>query len=263
MLIKYIQRYANDSGDEKSISFNNKFFTYQNNDTNKSDYINRQNIYENPTIIKESLENSIIDSILINSNTPYKDYFNPIAAGQWAYENYGRHTEDFPNFHHTNEWASNCTNFVSQALHVGGSMLMNDKWYCFKKNGTYCIPANAYELNYNWTLSDPSPWISLSEFDPFWTARSDYYFQYSKNYYINYHDNLFFDDPIVRGDVIILCKTILWFTIPYHAMIVSDYDFDNGDLKLAGDSNPRKAYPLLEAIQDYDAVRMICMRPSN
>jgi energy-coupling factor transporter ATP-binding protein EcfA2 len=115
---------------------------------------------------------------------------------------------------------------------------------------------NAEQLNYSWSLSDPSPWISVSEFDKFWRPKATARY-YSHDYYTANHETIY-GYAIYRGDAVILHKGIAgWITIPTHAMIISRYDTANKDFKLAGHSNERQAYPLLSAIANYSEVEFI------
>jgi hypothetical protein len=131
-------------------------------------------------------------------------------------------------------------------MYAGGKS-MQDTWYVYKKNSTYQSPKSATELNYSWTLSDPSPWISLDTFRSYWKPKSVYH-DYSRTYYQNNHETIY-NAPIYKGDVVIFHKGVANFiTTPTHLMIISDYDSTNKDYKVAGHSNERQALPLLDAI---------------
>lgn len=180
--------------------------------------------------------------------------YNASGAATWAYNNYNKYSSNYPAF--TGSFGSDCTNFVSQAMKEGGGLAMTGNWYCYKKNSTYLVPNSASELNYSWTLSDPSPWISVSEFKSFWSPKSDY-FDYSHDRYLKEHETIYFYN-IVKGDVVLFSKGIAdWITVPTHAMIISGYDTVNKDFLLAGHSNPRQAYPLLSAISAYQSIRIL------
>ncbi|MBQ3066290.1 MAG: hypothetical protein IJC98_08645 [Clostridia bacterium] len=55
-----------------------------------------------------------------------------------------------------------------------------------------------------------------------------------------------------------MCENTLWWSTPSHAMIISAYDYYEKDFLCAGHSNERQALPLLEAIENYDSVRILC-----
>ena len=67
---------------------------------------------------------------------------------------------------------------------------MHDTWYCHKKNNEYPAPASATQLDYSWTLEDPSPWISVEQFVSFWSSKTDNYFEYTKADYTENHSDI-------------------------------------------------------------------------
>ena len=67
-----------------------------------------------------------------------------------------------------------------------------------------------------------------------------------------------FAQPIMRGDVVILYSSTLWWSSPAHAMIISQYDAANYDYLLAAHSRERRDYPLSTAITSYAKVRFYC-----
>ncbi|MFT9488443.1 amidase domain-containing protein [Tepidibacillus infernus] len=192
-----------------------------------------------------------------NSFTILASYYNGTAAGDWAYNNYNnynKYSTNYPAF--TGGWGSDCTNFVSQAMHVGGGKAMEGTWYIYKKNSTYLVPTSAAELDYSWTLADPSPWISVDTFLSYWRPKSTVH-SMSHDYYVANHKTVY-TRSIYKGDVVIFSKGVANFiTVPTHAMIISAYDTVNSDFKLAGHSNERRDYPLLSAISDYSHIDII------
>ncbi|GEN30127.1 hypothetical protein HNQ35_000167 [Cerasibacillus quisquiliarum] len=104
------------------------------------------------------------DNISINKS------YNRTAAGNWAYKNYNRYSKNYPKF--TGKFGTDCTNFVSQAIHVGGGKPKSGKWTIRKKNSKYWVINNAKQLNYSWKLSDPSLWISVKQFRKYWKPKS-------------------------------------------------------------------------------------------
>ncbi|WP_156424371.1 amidase domain-containing protein [Bacillus sp. FJAT-27445] len=183
-----------------------------------------------------------------NNNMNLASSYNTYSAADWAYNNYNKYSTNYPNF--TGSYGSDCANFVSQAMHVGGGMPKSGNWTITKKNSTYWIINSAYELDYSWTLTDPSPWISVVEFKSYWNPKSTVH-SMATSYYKTNHTQVY-NRPIYRGGVVILHKGASGFiTVPTHVMIISDYDNNNSDFKLAGHSNERQALPLLTAISDY------------
>lgn len=246
----YFRRYATDSGDDRAIDFYNSIFVYS-----QSRKMILSEISANSNDAKQELE-ATLDNKSNNTRaiSGYDDNFSPIKAGEWAYENYYKYNENFPAFN--NGFGSDCMNFVSQALYFGG-MEMHDTWYCHKKNNEYPRPSSAAELDYSWTLEDPSPWISVEQFVSFWSDKTDAFYEYKSSEYTENHSKIYVE-PITKGDVIILCNKTLWWTTPKHAMIVSAYDTTNWDFLCAGHSNMRKDLPLVTAVSNYDVVRIYC-----
>lgn len=217
VLRDYIERYARSSGDKKAINFLDKNTTQS-----ESESVNIQAVYGT-------------------------------AAGDWAYNNYNKYSLDYPKF---SVWGSDCANFVSQAIHVGGSNAMEGTWYIIKKNSVYWEPENADQLNYSWDLSDPSPWISVSQFRKYWVPKSTVH-SMSHDYYVENHKSVY-GRSIYKGDVVVFHKGVAgWVTIPTHLMIISAYDTVDKDFKLAGHSNERQALPLLTAIYDYSYIEIL------
>lgn len=247
----YFRRYAKDSGDSQAINFYNSIF-----DRKETRKLIMSEITATGIEAKQALEEALdgSNSNVTRDTSTYDDDFSPVAAGQWAYNNYNLYNEDFPAFN--NGFGSDCTNFVSQALYFGG-MEMHDTWYCHKKNDEYPAPASAAQLDYSWTLEDPSPWISVEQFVSFWSSKTDDYYEYTKADYTENHSDIL-SEPITKGDVIILCNKTLWWTTPAHAMIVSAYDFTERDYLCAGHSNMRRDLPLVTAVSGYDVVQIYC-----
>ncbi|WP_243653077.1 amidase domain-containing protein [Tumebacillus sp. BK434] len=179
-------------------------------------------------------------------NAVYDGY----TAGTWAYNNYNNYDPAFPAFIGT--FGSDCTNFVSQAMWHGGKAMAGD-WYIYKKNSTYQFPNSAPELNYSWTLSDPSPWISVKEFNAYWRPKSVIH-AYNHSQYVTNHATAY-RSSIFKGDVVVFHRGVADFIVlPSHVMIISGYDATNQDFLLAGHSNNRQALPLLSAISGYSYI---------
>lgn len=219
-LYSYLERYANSSGDKVSITFLEELTNQQKNEL---------------------------------SNLAIANYNGP-AAGDWAYNNYNKYSTNYPKF--TGNFGTDCTNFVSQAMHVGGGKPQAGNWSISKKNSTYWVINSANELNYSWKLSDPSPWISVKEFSSYWNPKSKVHGMSHDSYRDN-HSSVY-NRSIYKGDVVVFHKGVAgWVTVPTHLMIISEFDTTNKDFKLAGHSNERQAYPLLSAISDYSYIEIL------
>lgn len=201
-----------------------------------------------------------IETLKSNTNQKFSiaaaSTYNASAAATWAFNNYNKYNSGFPAF---KKYGSDCANFVSQAMHLGGGKKMDSKWYVKKKNSKYLVPTSAKELNYSFDLADPSPWISAKQFYKYWksTSRSTSY-NYSHDKYIKDHKTIYKNTPIVKGDVVVFQKGVASvLTIPTHVMIISSYDTVNKDFKLAGHSNERQAYALKSAISSYSQIGIL------
>ncbi|WP_369899725.1 amidase domain-containing protein [Bacillus manliponensis] len=219
----YLDRYAQDSGDEIAINFLEEITPKQ--------------------------------TVLSNLNGTLASY-NGSAAGDWAYDNYNKYRRDFPRF--TGQFGTDCTNFVSQAMHLAGGKPQSGNWYVSQKNSNYWIINSAAELDNSWSLSDPSPWISVEEFRDYWKPNATTH-GFSRTRYESEHATIY-NRSINKGDVVVLHKGVAnWMTTPSHLMIISRYDPNKKDFLLAGHSNERQALPVLEAIASgpYDYIEFL------
>jgi hypothetical protein len=150
--------------------------------------------------------------------------YNPSTAVLYARTNYNTYNTDFPDCRLI---GGDCTNFVSQCLYTGG-FPMNGSWYCYKKNSTYQKPINTTQLDYSWTLADPSPWISAKQFELKWYpifSNSNYSGEYvydnqSTIYGLNY----------TTGDIVQILEKNFWWYEAFHSMIITKKQ--SGDYKL-------------------------------
>lgn len=148
--------------------------------------------------------------------------YNRNAAINYAAKHYNSpNTPTYPYINHRNV-GTDCANFISQSLHAGG-ISMRDNWYIYRKNTTYPRPTTVAQLDYSWTLSDPSPWISAREFASYWegevttlSIKVDDYRDSNKA-----HD-IYRQWP-VKGDVIVLEQPYLWYYRGAHVMLINDY----------------------------------------
>lgn len=238
-LYLYLQQYANISNDSQSIAF---FKTCN---------------------AKSQSNNEIMKNIKFNSDktqpqtvtalTQTNQFYDGNAAANWALENYNDYDSDYPAF---DKWDNDCTNYVSQCMHVAGGLPYVDNWYCYKKNDAYLHPLNADQLNYSFTLANPSPFISCKQFFDYWESKVQSLY-ISRDYYLT-NISTVYNDPIYRGDVVIFMEGIYDFVeIPEHAMMISHYNVNSSDYLLSGHSNNDPDKSLLQIIKDntqYDSM---------
>lgn len=81
----------------------------------------------------------------------------------YAKANYNYYMDAYPCFESP---YYDCTNFVSQCLLAGGQIhqYQYNNWFIERKNTVYSNVSNNSQLDYSWSLSDPSPWISAKQF---------------------------------------------------------------------------------------------------
>ncbi|WP_066507713.1 amidase domain-containing protein [Abyssisolibacter fermentans] len=101
------------------------------------------------------------------------DDYSRYSATTYAKDNYDNQdgSDKYPYLSSDN--LSDCANFVSQCLHEGGLPMDNPSsgdWYIKAKvSNPNKTPENIEELDEDWSLADPSPWISAKEFDSYWS----------------------------------------------------------------------------------------------
>lgn len=172
--------------------------------------------------------------------------YNAAAASNWAFTNYNKYSKNYPKFGGD---YSNCTNFISQAMHVGGGIKKQGNWTVTRKNTTHHIVNNASQLNYSWKFTDPSPWISVREFAKFWRPKSTTRTVSNAQYL---HNQKNYQTQRV-GDIVIFSKVAAGVvTVPTHAMIITQKT--STDFNLAGNSVERQKHPLKTAIQSYSSI---------
>lgn len=215
-LLYYLSNYAEWYNDKQSVSF-------------------LQNQYE----IQKS------QSVSPLTISGYNGYTASTYAQTWANS---FNTNYYPAF---DLWQSDCVNFVSQALHAGG-IPFQDNWYCYKKNSTYLYPVNGTQLDYSWTLANPSPFTSIAQFTWYWNdIRGVPVDPYSKSDYLSKHASAFYSDVAI-GDVIIFTKVYALIQIGVHAAMVTGYDGANLDFLYSAHTVGRRNAPLLTGIQGLD-----------
>ena len=176
-------------------------------------------------------------------------------AAQWAIDNYNNYNSNYPD---CRLLGGDCANFVSQCMHVGGGMSMQDTWYCYRKNTTYLKPTTTAQLNYTWNLADPSPWISAKEFKNFWSSSSrSTTYTYTKSEYTG-SSSPAYAAPIYKGHAMSFCNKVLWWYEAAHTVIIVDYDYSNSDYIYAAHSNAKKDGKVKTGISNYDAVVFYC-----
>ncbi|WP_078379144.1 amidase domain-containing protein [Sutcliffiella halmapala] len=208
---------------------------------------------ENEEVIQEFI-NEIAEVDTNAGEFSVASTYNGTGAGNWAYNNYNKYSTNYPKF--TGKFGTDCTNFVSQAMHVGGGKAKAGNWTISKKNSTYWVIDSAAQLNHSWSLTDPSPWISVQQFSNYWRPKSNVH-RFSSEYYRANHKTIY-NKNIYKGDVVVLYKGVAGLAVvPTHLMIVSAYDTTNKDFLLAGHSNERQAYPLLSARSGYSQIEIL------
>ncbi len=150
-----------------------------------------------------------------------------------------------PNYPNLRNMGGDCANFVSQCLVAGGKSMAGN-WYIYKKNNTYPSPSNSTQLDYSWTLANPSPWISANEFNNYWSNNATTY-TYSVTDYAANHATIYYNS-IIYGDVVQLLKPVLWWYEGYHTMLIVDYDTTGKDYIYAAHSNDTKNSSILGKI---------------
>lgn len=239
----YLKRYARNSKDPASISFLNSITPQVKVNINDKEEKEKKGI-----VSEDSINTSTLNA------ASYTGTYNRSGAANWAYNNYNLYNSGFPAF---DLWGSDCANFVSQAMYLGGGMPMQQNWYCYKKNSTYLHPLNATQLDYSWTLANPSPWTSAVQFTSFWDTRGSV-LQYTTSDYAANHSAIY-NKTIYIGDAVVFRKAVVGsiITMPTHIMIISQYDSVNKDFLLAGHSQQRQKYPALSAISGYVNIEFI------
>lgn len=250
--IQFLQRYVNNgvSKDEKTVDYLKK---------------NNQNLAFHATNSKNIMVDEAYEEKLKNSNSEDATKmeqskiaikaakFNRVNAGKWAYSHYDKFSKSYPKF--TGDY-SDCTNFVSQALHTGGKMPFTGKWKIHRKNKKYWNINSAKKLDASWSVTDPSPWMSVRTFNSYMRGKAKYVYNYSNNYY-GIHYKSIYNKKIYRGSVVIFMKGMAGITVqPTHAMIMSSYNSKKKDILLAGHSNERQAYALRSAIKKYSEINI-------
>jgi len=256
IIIDFIDRYvrSDDGVDEKSQDFLDKI---NNQNPNNIEPFSVNDIYEdnlkslnsNDTTAEE-MKSKIdgISTFAISMNN----------AGVWAYNNYNKYSKNYPKF--TGDFGTDCTNFVSQAMHVGGKVPYQGNWKISKLNNKYWVINSSSQLNASWKLTNPSPWISVKEFSKYWMKKSVRTYSYSNARYSTDHEKIY-NNKIYKGSVVIFSKGVAGFVgIPTHAMIVSSYDAGKKDFLLAGHSVERKAHPLTSAVKKYSMIDILVIK---
>lgn len=204
---------------------------------------------EDPAINKylETLDAAEKKELSGSNATITSSGYNAAAASNWAFTNYNKYSTNYPRF--TGSFGTNCTNFISQAMHVGGGISKQGNWTISRKNTKYHIINIATELNYSWTLTDPSPWISVKEFSQFWRPKSTVRTATNSQYLTNPTN---YQNQRV-GDIVLFSKGVAGtITVPTHAMIITQRT--GTDFNLAGNSVERQAHPLKTAISAYQQI---------
>lgn len=148
-----------------------------------------------------------------------------------------------------------CANFVSQCM-VASGIHYRDNWKIYKKNNEYLMPLidddsffdKFYELNYSWELTDPSPWVSASEFNNYWSKKVNTYTytgsELTNNKTVN--SNIRTGDAVQYGII-----TKVWHSFePQHIMYIVGYDAIEKDYQLASHTSNFYGKYLKDIIND-------------
>ncbi|MGN0595671.1 MAG: RICIN domain-containing protein [Hominimerdicola sp.] len=177
------------------------------------------------------------------------EQYNTELAVNYAKKNFDKRTMTYPDM---DGLGGDCTNFVSQCLLAGGIHFQND-WYVYKKNKSNSRPANTNQLDYSWTLEDPSPWISAKQFNKYFDRfiKTQTY----KGSYILSNPNIIYNLGYYKGDVILIMDGGMLFGsyLPFHSMIITDYGKYNGykNFRVTYHSNDSVDVNLLEIAKIY------------
>ncbi|MBE3550637.1 MAG: amidase domain-containing protein [Brockia lithotrophica] len=178
--------------------------------------------------------------------------YNRTKARQYIDRYWNSYNPDFPNLTYI---GGDCTNFASQVLHAGNlPMDYRGGWYVYPKQipPRYPAPKSIGELNYSWSLADPSSWISAKQFNRYWSQHV-----YSKERYSGTElKNLQTFDDVWRkawhGDVVQILRPVWWWYEPYHTLEVYSFTFiSSKDIILAAHTNNTKSLSFKEIINRY------------
>ena len=138
-----------------------------------------------------------------------------------------------------------CANFVSQCLQNGGYHYQ-DTWYVVRI-GTQITELNSIsELNDNWSLANPSPWISASNFKSYWQNKVTTYTKMGTE--LKNNPSIAWNLNIIKGDVIQIASVGLFGTVgdAWHTMYITGYtDTPSSTYTLTYHSNSEKNKSLI------------------
>lgn len=138
-----------------------------------------------------------------------------------------------------------CTNFVSQCLQNAGYHYQNN-WYVVRKGTQISEVQSISELNSNWSLADPSPWISAPQFKDYWKSRVSTYEQ--KGTDIRNNPSIAWNLNIEKGDVIQIANAGLFRSVgeAWHTMYITGYtDTPSSTYTMTYHSNSEKNKSLI------------------
>lgn len=137
---------------------------------------------------------------------------------QYALANVEHQVSAYPDLR---DFDGDCANFVSQCMLASGIHYQND-WYIYRK-GTHLTQITSLDqLNNNWDLADPSPWISAKKFANYWKGKVTYH-KY-KGSEISSNPSLAWNLSIGKGDVVQYAKVGLFGALgdAEHTMYITD-----------------------------------------
>ncbi|MCK4260653.1 MAG: amidase domain-containing protein [Halanaerobiales bacterium] len=156
-----------------------------------------------------------------------------------------------PTYPDLNGLGGDCANFVSQCLNAGGiAMDTTGGWYIRPKVTNPMWDINTVsDLNDNWNLADPSPWISAEEFNNYWSYNAFDHESWEPADLLISLDQVY--DKAWSGDVIQIMKKVLWWYEGYHTMIVTGYN--NPDLLMTYHTTDTENKSLTTIINAYNS----------
>jgi len=122
----------------------------------------------------------------------------------YASSNYNNYFNGaYPNLSTFDNGTRDCANFVSQCL-LNSGIHFQDKWWMYRKNGSYSQPLNSSQLYASWDYDvysgGSSPWISAHYFREYWKGKVSS--QYCTGSFILQYPHTISNLSYYAGDVI-------------------------------------------------------------
>ncbi len=208
-------------------------------------FLERYAPYSDNEILISYLKENTIQQFAMRSDNPLNYY--PSSSIAYAYRNYDKAIiQNYPNL---DLMGGDCANFVSQCLYIGG-IATDKEWYIKKLNDKNPIPSSSEELDASWELADPSPWISATEFNTYWSRRALRTEELDATYVYN-NQRTVYNKDFFKGDVVQILKKRLWYYRGYHTMLITSYK--DRDFALTYRSRNRKDKTLNSIAEQYNS----------